>query len=73
MMADVSYTEVMRLAEQLSPQEQAALIAHLQQLAQHQQLTKEQRKALLEASILDIPFINEPSPRREDWYDDDGR
>jgi hypothetical protein len=70
---DIRYEEVVHLAEQLTPSEQTALITHLLELARYRQLTKEERKALFHASILDVAVAQEPSPRREDWYDDDGR
>ncbi len=72
-MADVTYSEVVRLAEQLTPQELKALIDHLEELARQRQLTKEERMALLDASILSVPVAEVPSARREDWYDDSGR
>jgi hypothetical protein len=70
-MANITFDEVVKLAEQLSPDDQKALISHLQQLAHHRELTFHERRQLLEASILSIPVVNEPSLRREDWYDDD--
>jgi lipoprotein NlpI len=53
-MASVTYERVIRLAEQLTPQEQEALVAHLQQLAQQRQLTKQERKALFASMIVDL-------------------
>ncbi len=38
-MASINCDEVVRLAEQLPPHEQRALIAHLQELAEHRRLT----------------------------------
>ena len=94
-MADIVYDDVVKLAEQLSPQEQVALAEYLIELtrapenwdaerkaaihdelverAQHRQLTNEERKLLLDVSIMNDPILVEPSLRREDWYDDDGR
>jgi lipoprotein NlpI len=68
-MAGVTYEEVVRLAEQLGPLEQEALIDHLQKIAQHRQLTIEEREALLEAAVVDLgPVSPDFSFRREDWY-----
>lgn len=73
-MAGVTYKEVVRLAEQLDPLEQAALIDHLQLIAQRRKLTIEERKALLEAAVVDLgPVSSGFSDRREDWYGDDER
>jgi hypothetical protein len=71
-MAGVSYEEVVRLAEQLTAVEQDALLEHLQKIAQHRQLTVEERKALLEAAVVDLgPVSPDFSFRREDWYGDE--
>lgn len=71
-MTGVTYEEVVRLAEQLGPLEQKALIEHLQKIAQHRQLTIEEREALLEAAVVDLgPVSPDFSFRREDWYDDE--
>ncbi|NLF76400.1 MAG: hypothetical protein GX573_11930 [Chloroflexi bacterium] len=71
-MTGVTYEEVVRLAEQLGPLEQEALIEHLQKIAQHRQLTIEEREALLEAAVVDLgPVSPDFSFRREDWYDDE--
>lgn len=73
-MAQIIYTEVVRLAEQLTPEEQDALAMHLQEIAQRRQLTKDERKALFESMIVDLGTVSSDfSFRREDWYGDDGR
>jgi hypothetical protein len=43
------------------------------EIAKTRELTNDEKKALLAASTLHPPFKEEPSVRREDWYDDDGR
>lgn len=58
---------------QISYETLVELVEQLQRVAQQRQLTKEERKALFEATISSIPMKEEPSIRREDWYDDDGR
>ncbi|MBI5670056.1 MAG: hypothetical protein HZC41_18835 [Chloroflexi bacterium] len=72
-MAQVTYEEVVKLAEQLTPLEQQALIAHLQETARHRELTFTEWKALFDSMKDNTPIIADISPRREDWYDDDGR
>ena len=72
-MAEVTYDQVVRLAEQLSPQEQKALIAHLQTISKQRELSSDEWKALLDSSKVSIPPGPNFSDRRIDWYDDDGR
>ncbi|MBZ0299002.1 MAG: hypothetical protein K8J31_04640 [Anaerolineae bacterium] len=72
-MAQVTYDEVLRLAEQLTPAEQQALIAHLQELAEHRALTDDEWDALFDSLKMNIMPAAEFSLRRADWYDDDGR
>lgn len=73
-MANINYDDVVKLAEQLPPHEQRALVAHLQELAEHRQLTKDERKVLLESMTLDLGTVSPGySDRREDWYGDDQR
>ena len=72
-MVEVTYQQVIRLAEQLTPQEQRALVAYLQDLRRHG-LTKEERLSLFESLITDLgPVAPDSSFRREDWYSDDER
>ncbi len=69
----IPFETLVELAKQLPPDKKADLIAHLQGVSQQRELTNQERKALLNAIVSDIPMKNEPSVRREDWYDDEGR
>ncbi|MEP0761962.1 MAG: hypothetical protein HRF48_04415 [Chloroflexota bacterium] len=67
-MAEGTYQQVIRLAEQLTPQEQRALVVYLQNLRRHR-LTKEERLSLFESTITDLgPVSPDFSFRCEDWY-----
>jgi hypothetical protein len=71
-MADVTFEEVLHLAEQLKPEEQAALVEHLQELTRTRQLSAEEKRTLFESIVVDIgPWPQDWSLRREDWYDDE--
>ncbi len=73
-MSDISYEVVVKLVDQLPPQEQTALITHLLELARKRELTKEERKVVLESMAVDLGAVSpDYSDRREDWYDDGGR
>jgi hypothetical protein len=72
-MAQITYEAVVKLAEQLSPEAQKALIEHLQEIAKQRELSFEEWKSLFNSVIDYTPIVNDISPRREDWYDDDGR
>ena len=73
-MLDVTYEEVVRLAEQLPADEQVALAEHLQELAQQRQLGVDERLALFESMMVDLgPVAPDFSFSREDWYGDDER
>jgi hypothetical protein len=73
-MAQAAYEQVIRLVEQLSPQEQEALVAYLQERAKHRHLTTSERKALFESMTVDLgPVSPDISLRRADWYGDDER
>jgi hypothetical protein len=72
-MDSVTYAEVVKLAEQLSPADQQALVAHLQTIAKQRELSFEEWKILFESAIIHRPILRDISNRREDWYDDDGR
>lgn len=72
-MSHVAFDEVAKLAEQLSPAEQQALIARLQVLAQERSLTKDEWWTLLDSITVNIPPGAAFSDRRGDWYNEDGR
>lgn len=72
-MASVTLEAVIEMAEQLPLAEQHLLINHLQQRARAQELTSDEWIALFNASVIHREVIADFSPRREDWYDDDGR
>ncbi len=72
-MSSLTMDQILHAAEQLSPADQAALIAHLQQHVGQRALPVERKIALLRDAQLDNPVNEEPSVRRRDWYADDGR
>jgi len=70
----IPYEQVVELVERLPEEQQKELLQRL--LTRHSQpqaLTIEDRLKLLDAIKLDVAFNEEPSVRRVDWYDDDGR
>jgi len=69
-MAQATLDEVLRLAEQLSPQDQQALIAHLQATSRQRELSFAEWKTLYDALKMNTPILKDFSNRREDWYDD---
>ncbi len=67
-MAGGTYQQIIRLAEQLAPQEQRAFVDYLQSLRRHG-LPKKERLRLFESMITDLgPVPPDFSFRREDWY-----
>jgi hypothetical protein len=70
-MADITYDDVVKLVEQLTPAEQETLIRHLQQHTEEKQRSKDEWKRRFESVVIKLPILEEPSPRREDWYDDE--
>jgi len=72
-MADMTYKDVLKMAEQLTLDEQETLARHLQQRAEEKKRRVEEWKKRFEAVMIRLPVLEEPSIRREDWYDDDGR
>lgn len=73
-MADITFDEVVKLADQLTPAEKQALAQHLLQTAQEREMTPQERIAIFHSMIIDLgPVSPSYSDRREDWYGDDGR
>lgn len=70
----IEYEQLLELVEQLSEEQQRDLTKRLlARQAQQRPLTIEEKLKLLDAVKLDVAINEEPSVRREDWYDDDGR
>jgi hypothetical protein len=70
----IRYEQLVELVEQLSEEQQKDLIKRLlTRQAQQRPLTVEEKLKLLDAVKLDVAIKEEPSIRRVDWYDDDGR
>jgi hypothetical protein len=69
----VTYEEVAKLAEQLTREEQQALIAHLQGIAQERKLSDHEWNSLIDSVKVSIPPGPYFSDKRSDWYDEDGR
>jgi hypothetical protein len=70
---DVTLEQVVELADRLSPLEQTQLTAHLLEAARKRQLSVQEKMSLLREAQFDVRVIEEPSVRREDWYNEDGR
>lgn len=66
-MSQIAYEEVAKLAEQLSPAEQQALIARLQVLARQRALSQDEWWTLLNSISVNIPPGPAFSDSREDW------
>jgi hypothetical protein len=70
----IQYEQLIELIEQLSEEQQKDLLKRLlTRQAQQRPLTVEEKLKLLDAVKLDVAINEEPSVRRVDWYDDDGR
>jgi hypothetical protein len=70
---DIPFETLVELIEQLPAEQQNDLLLRLQKRAQGRKLTVDEKMRLLRAAQIDVTVNQEPSPRREDWYDDDGR
>lgn len=64
----IPYETLLGLVEQLPSEQQAALIWYLQQRQEH---SVEEKMNLLRSAQIHEKVQEEPSPRREDWYEDD--
>jgi hypothetical protein len=71
---NLDYDQLVELVEQLSEEQEKDLIVRLLTQRAHQRpLTAQEKIQLLEAAQMHNPVNETPSPRREDWYGDDGR
>lgn len=70
----IEYEQLVELVEQLPDEQQRRLIACLlTRTSDRRPLTAEEKIQLFEAALLPNAVNETPSPRREDWYGDDGR
>jgi hypothetical protein len=72
-MGQVTYEAVVKQAEQLTPQEQQALIEHLKTSLQPDKIDTETWLKLFDSLKIDGEVLTDFSNRRVDWYDDNGR
>lgn len=70
----LDFEQVVDLVEQLPEYQRKQLITRLlpEPIVQSK-LSLEEKLRRLDEAILDNPVLENPSPRREDWYDDEGR
>lgn len=70
----IQYEQLVELVEKLSDEQKNDLIRRLLiRQSGHRPLTVDEKLTLLDAVKLDVAINEEPSVRRVDWYDDDGR
>ena len=70
---NIPYETLVELVEQLPDEQQQDLVRRLQTRAAHRELTAEEKMRRLRAAQIHADVKEEPSPRREDWYDDGER
>ncbi len=68
---NISYETLVDLVEQLPEDQQRDLMQRLQDRTQGREMTLDDKIALLRSAQIDRDVKEEPSPRREDWYDDE--
>lgn len=64
----ISYETLVALIEQLSDEQRQDLMRRLRERAGQQRLTADDRLRMLRAAQTNQAVKEEPSPRREDWY-----
>jgi hypothetical protein len=69
---DVPFEKLVELVKQLPLQQQQMLLQQIQGQAA-ESLSVEAKIELLRAAQIDVSVNQEPSPRRQDWYSDEGR
>lgn len=69
----IPYETVLNLVEQLPQEQKHELLKRLQEHTRKRDLTADEKIKLLRSIQFDVKIKEEPSIRREDWYDDDGR
>jgi len=71
--AQIPFETLVEIVEELPVEQQQLLLTRIQGHIKRKNLTAEEKMRLLRSIQIDAKVIQEPSPRREDWYDDDGR
>lgn len=69
----IPFEALVQLVEELPIEQQERLIERVQGHIKRNNLTVAEKIALLRSIQIDSRVIQDPSPRREDWYNDDGR
>ena len=69
----MTFQEIVQLVDNLTPIEQTELISHLLEATKKRELSVQEKMKLLRSAQIDVEVVQEPSIRRQDWYDDDGR
>jgi hypothetical protein len=70
----VLYEEVVSLVDQLTPEEQRAIVDHVLEKPKKPKLSADEFRQWLESLAYDVGSVSTGySDRREDWYGDDGR
>lgn len=67
---NIPYETLVGLVEQLPSEKQQDLLVRLLEKSKTRVLSKEEKKALFHASILNVPVRETPSVRREDENDE---
>jgi hypothetical protein len=70
---DIPYDTLLDLIDQLSEDQKRDLLQRLKKMFASREQSYDEWTKLLRSAQVDAPVAEEPSPRREDWYDDDGR
>lgn len=68
-MSDITYEQVVELADQLSPEDQARLADHLEMRRTEEELSDEAWEALFDDLKITVPITEQFSLSRDDWYD----
>jgi hypothetical protein len=69
----IPYETLVELITQLPEDQRQDLLHKLIQMSPQPKLTAAEKMALLRSIQIDRAVNEEPSPRRQDWYGDDGR
>jgi hypothetical protein len=68
----IPYETLLALVEQLPDEQQQDLVRRLHKRLEQGEWAVDEKMRRLRAAQLDAEVKEEPSPRREDWYNNDG-